>query len=267
MQQALHGNDLVDLAEFLRREGIDKKKWKITPCCPECGEHVHPYMASAVMLDSFRDNARNFAKRGSRPPGFDHVDNPLGACSNSLRSNPRFKSLKGIEVDARTRARNQEILKQPEVKDTNRKVLEKLLYRLTGNPIINEEDRRRIWDVSKKWLLGMSAMGEHPWLLPYALALLQYKAPFKKGQGELAFQGFGQQSLSYKKYDGTPATLEIPEVIKLCWVDQRGKKTVYTPFKRGGKTEVVFELSADAAKRLAGSTPQSASIIRRYDYD
>ena len=267
MQQALHGDDLVDLAEFLRREGVDRTKWKITPCCPECGEHVHPYMASAVMLDNFRDNAKSFAKRGARGPGFDHVDNPLGACSNSLRSNPRFKSLKGIEVDARTRARNKEILKQPEVRAMNRKVLEKLLHRLTGNRVINEEDRRRIWDVGKKWLLGMSAMGEHPWLLPYALALLQYKAPFKKGQGELAFQGFGKQSLSYKKYDGTPGALEIPQVIKLCWVDQRGKKTVYSPFKSGGKTEVVFELSEDAAKRLAVGTPDRAPTQWRYGND
>jgi len=249
MKTALHGLDIVDLKTFLDLEGSEKRNWKIKPTCPECGEEVHLFNVKSA-LAGFQEAKHEVAVRGRQSPGFDHYDNPLDDCPNSLRNDPRFHGLKDLEIDARTRQRNREILMQPDVRKMNRAVLTTLMRELTGNREIAEQDRTRIWRAGEKWLLGMSALGEYPWLMPYALALLQHKEEFKKGAGEVTYRGNEKQVLPYTRFDGRSGLACVPKEIQLKWVNTRKGRTYYTPFKKGGTTEIVFELSLAATSRL-----------------
>ena len=260
MEKALHGLDIVNLKTFLEREGTDKRNWKIKPTCPECGEEVHPFNIKSA-LAGFQEAKPEILARGRQKPGFDHYDNPFDDCPNSLRNDPRFHGLKDVEIDVRTRERNRKILMTPEVRKMNRSILTTLMRELTGQREIAEQDRDRIWRTGERWLLGMSALGEYPWLMPYALALLQHKAEFKKGAGQLSYRGNGEQMLPYTRFDGRSGLVRIPQTIQLNWVNTGKRRTYYTHFKRGGTTEVIFEVSQEAAQRLACVTSPT------YKYD
>ena len=69
--------------------------------------------------------------------------------------------------------------------------------------------------------------------------------------GQLTYRGNGEQTLPYTRFDGRSGVVRIPQTIQLNWVNTGKRKTYYPPFKRGGATEVIFEVSLEAARRLA----------------
>ena len=267
MEIARHGlaGDLVDLTTFISLEGTEPRKWKVHPICPECGERVHLYDVKGAM--GFRETGNEVTNPRAKP-GFHHYDNPLDDCPNSFRDDPRFHGFKDVEVDARIKTANEELLRRPDIRAMNATLLRTFMEPLTGLPEVGQEDRGRMYRKAKRWMFGMTVLRAHPWILPYALVLFEdgRTRDFKR-PATLVYRDVGTQTLKFTNYEAKERIARIPNQIQLFFQNKGASGFYYNPYKKRGSTEVVFDVSAEAAEKIVRNNhgPSPGFVQKRRD--
>lgn len=248
----LETGELLSLQRFYELEGKSdrnqigpngRRGWTTQIACPDCGAPVHPNDAKGALgieLTSqeltapkkrdFSSVATEATERRRKKPGFDHHDHKASAdCPSNYANSPLFKkSFADKTFDGKEADRNAEVLKDPRTEQTLFSIYEHMMKRLTGHSKLEEADRQAYEKWTKR-LMPMVGLADHPWILPYMVAVLTgtHARMFSRltHPRKVGFRPFGRQTLVGHDVEGKAYSFTFPQSISPCFLGKSGSAT------------------------------------------
>jgi hypothetical protein len=264
MELAHYGKkgDLVNVRAFLERQGTtDPKKWDVQPLDPETGEVVQPYNKKGALV--FLDAAANEVST-RRFPGFRRYHHAGAAHLPSTRHKKRKAQALSAHRRYKVRDGIKKVLRSPEIKSLNKKVLWALAARVMDGKNFSRKAYDKIAKLNKVY--DIEALATYPWLLPYILAVLNghsKRTVELNRQSTMCYRALGTQDLHYIDRHGKQRRIIAPAELQPCFVNRVGRQVEFTPLKNPTTDKLItFPVSLEAAQLMQPARDIEKATVR-----